>query len=1429
MAHNLFNTRQTFQTGDGKDGVFYSLPQLEKEGIAKTSKLPISIRIVLESVLRNFDEGKKVSESNVRALANWGAKAERTEEIPFVVARVILQDFTGVPLLVDLASMRSTVKSIGKNPSVIEPLVPVDLVIDHSVQVDYAGSDEAYQKNMEIEFERNAERYRFLKWGTQAFESFRVVPPGIGIVHQVNMEYLAKGVWQKDGVYYPDTLVGTDSHTTMINGLGIVAWGVGGIEAEAGMLGQPVYFLTPDVVGVNLKGTLNDGVTATDLVLSVTEMLRAAKVVGKFVEFHGEGARNLNATDRATIANMAPEYGATMGFFGVDEKTLDYFRATGRTDVEVETIRNYYTAQEMFGIPLEGEVDYTTVLDLDLSSIVPALAGPKRPQDRIELSNLSNKFSELFTTPVTEGGFGKTAEDATKRFATTINSTGHLPIYGQKTAVATAVDVGHGDVLIAAITSCTNTSNPSVMLAAGIVAKKAAERGMKVAPSVKTSLGPGSRVVTEYLEKTDLQKYLDEVGFNTVGYGCTTCIAEETPILQANGTAIPIEKMSQFGGENIFAPSENGKLNLAIQIEKMNQGVRECVSLVFQDGRELVCTPDHKILCADGNWVRADQLVLGKDRVIVGLEAPLDETNIDEFGYQLQAGRMLFTMDNPLERSKTLAFARIVGHLLNDGSISVGKQGRMNIGQAIDREVVLNDLELVTGKRPIANKYDDRKWSIVLPLELTEAIISLSGVRVGQRIHQPATLPNFVLEGSCPIAVVREFLGGMFGADGWSPMLHRQGKDENQSGLKAPAFSQSAKVEHTKDLRQMMEQMIVLLSRCGVNTEGAKIYEYPTRRSASSYSKAKDGSPRIEVRLQLPDGLSFIEKVGFRYCVDKMMRSSAAAVYWRTVSKINEQRLWMSNRLQEKRLESPKLSFSKVRAMVATELVQHETAVFPHYSLLEGHDRFDRLPQPTARKFKPLHRDSCGFPSPVELFKQLGVRDWFSTLEEKGVNTAKRYCVEKESLTLPTFSLQIIDRRPAGKRKVFDLFVNEIHAFVAGTIAVHNCIGNSGPLDAGIEKAITDNDLVACSVLSGNRNFEARVHQNIKANFLASPPLVVAFALAGTVTKDISTEPIGKDKDGNDVYLKDIWATTDEVAEVMQSAFDAETYRRLYSEFAEQNPLWNNIPSSVGGIYEWDDASTYIQNPPFFENFSMETGEFKDIKGARALAIFGDSVTTDHISPAGAIKPNSPAGKFLQEKGVEVKDFNSYGSRRGNDRVMLRGTFANVRIKNLMVSPKEGGLTLHQPSGNEEFIYDAAMKYKTEGIPTVIFGGQEYGTGSSRDWAAKGTYLMGVKAVITQSFERIHRSNLVGMGVLPLQFKGGDNAQSLNLDGTETFDLIGLEGEVKPRQDVTLRVTRQDGSTFDVTLTLRIDTPIEVEYYKGGGILQYVLRQLLSE
>jgi aconitate hydratase len=958
MTHNLFNTRQTFKTGNGQDGAFYSLPQLEKEGIAKVSKLPISIRIVLESVLRNFDEGKKISEEDVKNFANWGANADRNEEVPFVVARVILQDFTGVPLLVDLAAMRSAVERLGKDTGVIEPLVPVDLVIDHSVQVDYAGSEQAYQRNMEMEFKRNAQRYRFLKWGTQAFNGFRVVPPGIGIVHQVNLEYLAKGVFERDGVYFPDTLVGTDSHTTMINGLGIVGWGVGGIEAEAGMLGQPVYILTPDVVGVNLTGTLPQGATATDLVLRVTEMLREAKVVGKFVEFHGEGARALAATDRATIANMAPEYGATMGFFGVDEKTLEYYRATGRTDEHIETIKNYYTAQEMFGIPLKGEVDYTNVLELDLASITPAVAGPKRPQDRIELDNLKNKFEELFTKPVAESGFGKTAEDLERSFGVTIgahladvavgggsqNSTGiPLPVINNTNTEntntwtetemvnnrptpdrvenpsenqvdgPTTASIGHGDVLIAAITSCTNTSNPSVMLAAGILAKKAVEKGMKVPAYVKTSLAPGSRVVTDYLEKTGLQEYLDELGFDLVGYGCTTCI------------------------------------------------------------------------------------------------------------------------------------------------------------------------------------------------------------------------------------------------------------------------------------------------------------------------------------------------------------------------------------------------------------------------------------------------------------------------------------------------------------------------------------GNSGPLDPSIEDAIVENDLVAASVLSGNRNFEARVHQNIKANFLMSPPLVVAFALAGSVTKDLATEPIAQDKDGNDVYLKDIWASLDEVKEVMQTAFDPEIFRKLYGDFADKNPLWNEIPSTAGQVYEWDENSTYIQDPPYFEGFTMEVGKFSNIKGARPLAIFGNSVTTDHISPAGAIKPSSPAGLYLQENGVEPKDFNSYGSRRGNDRVMLRGTFANVRIKNLLVSPKEGGFTKFQPSGEEMTIYDAAMKYKENNTPLVIITGQEYGTGSSRDWAAKGTALMGVKAVVAESYERIHRSNLIGMGVLPLQFKEGESAQTYNLDGSETFDIVGLEeSEVTPRQNVTLKINRANGESEEAQLTLRIDTPIEVEYYKHGGILPYVLRELLS-
>ena len=957
--HNLFNSLQTFSYGSGRTSKFYSLPQLEQAGVGPVSKLPVSIRIVLESVLRNVD-GARITEEDVRTMANWKPTAERTAEIPFIVARIVLQDFTGVPLLVDLAAMRSAVARIGKDADIIEPLVPVDLVIDHSVQVDFSEVPNALQLNMEMEFKRNQARYQFLKWGMQAFHGFSVVPPGIGIVHQVNLEYLAKGVLEKDGITYPDTLVGTDSHTTMINGLGIVGWGVGGIEAEAGMLGQPVYFLTPDVVGVHLSGALPPGVTATDLVLTLTEILRKAKVVGKFVEFHGEGAASLSVTDRATIGNMAPEYGATMGYFPVDEETCRYFLNTGRSEEHVDAIRQYFNAQGLFGMPRKGEIEYSTLLEMDLATVQPSVAGPKRPQDRIDLPAVKAKFHELLHKPLSENGYNKPEAEDDKRFFVKTGMNGDtedLPLHGggeqdpDTAPIARAnhvsaantntdtevemmqnrptpdrvdevvpgefwqavVGLRHGDVVIAAITSCTNTSNPSVMLAAGLVAKKAVEKGLTVRPAVKTSLAPGSRVVTEYLEKTGLQPYLDELGFQVVGYGCTTCI------------------------------------------------------------------------------------------------------------------------------------------------------------------------------------------------------------------------------------------------------------------------------------------------------------------------------------------------------------------------------------------------------------------------------------------------------------------------------------------------------------------------------------GNSGPLEPHLEEAVTSNDLVVASVLSGNRNFEARVHQNVKANFLMSPPLVVAFALAGRVDIDMSSEPLSNGKDGQPVYLRDLWPSAEEVGQMLQAATDPETYRRLYRDFASQNPMWAEIPGSTGKVYDWDPHSTYIQEPPYFEKFRMEPETTHDIWKARALAIFGDSVTTDHISPAGAIKPASPAGLYLQERGVAVEDFNSYGSRRGNDRVMVRGTFANVRIKNLMVPGVEGGVTIHQPDGERLSIYDASMRYQAAGVPLVIFAGNEYGTGSSRDWAAKGTRLLGVQAVIAQSFERIHRSNLVGMGVLPCQFKEGVSAQTLPLDGTETYELLGLEEGIRPRQEVTLIIHRADGTTEEVPVTLRIDTPIEVEYYLHGGILPYVLRQLLRQ
>lgn len=900
------NTYKEFPVTNEKKGHFYSIPDLGKELGLDLSRLPVSIRIVLESVLRNCD-GKKITEEHVRQLANWKPNEERTNEIPFVVARVILQDFTGIPLLVDLAAMRNVAVKTGKNPKKIEPLVPVDLVVDHSVQIDYFRQDNALDLNMKLEFDRNRERYQFMKWGMQAFDTFGVVPPGFGIVHQVNMEYLARGVHKRNDaglgeVYYPDTLVGTDSHTTMINGVGVVGWGVGGIEAEAGMLGQPVYFLTPDVIGTNLTGKLREGCTATDLVLTITELLRKEKVVGKFVEFFGEGAASLSATDRATIANMAPEYGATIGFFPVDEATISYFKNTGRTDEEVSALESYFRAQGMFGIPKAGQIDYTRVVNLDLGSVTASVAGPRRPQDRIELGNLKKRFTELFSAPVKDGGFNKKPADLEASYVNSDN-----------------VELKNGDILIAAITSCTNTSNPAVLLAAGLLAKKAVEAGLQVSPRIKTSLAPGSRIVTNYLEKAGLLPYLEKLGFNVAAYGCTTCI------------------------------------------------------------------------------------------------------------------------------------------------------------------------------------------------------------------------------------------------------------------------------------------------------------------------------------------------------------------------------------------------------------------------------------------------------------------------------------------------------------------------------------GNAGDLTPAMNEAIVKNDVVAAAVLSGNRNFEARIHPNIRANFLASPPLVVAYAIAGNVTRDLTTEPLGKGKDGKDIYLSDIWPTSHEVAALVPLALDAASFRKNYSDIkTAPGELWQKIAGfATGDVYDWPQ-STYIAEPPFFSDFSMEPNAASaNISGARALALFGDSITTDHISPAGSIQEKSPAGQWLLEHGISKANFNSFGSRRGNHEVMMRGTFGNVRIKNQMLpagpdgSRREGGYTLYQPGGEETSIFDAAMRYQKEKVPTIVIGGEEYGTGSSRDWAAKGTQLLGVKAVIARSFERIHRSNLVGMAVLPLQFTGSDSAESLGLKGDETFDLQGLD-DIVPLQDVTLVIHRADGSSQNVPLLLRIDTPIEVDYYRHGGILPYVLRQLLA-
>jgi aconitate hydratase len=892
---DYFNARETLETKHGKFS-YYRLGALEQAGLTNLAKLPFSIRSVLEAALRGCNE-REITQGDVKNIAAWKPGGERPG-IPFLPARVLMQDFTGVPAVVDLAAIRSAVARLGGDPQQVNPVVPVDLVIDHSVQVDFFASPEALQRNTEIEFQRNRERYEFLKWGQQAFSNFRVVPPMTGIVHQVNLEYLAQVVVEQDGVLYPDTLVGTDSHTTMINGLGVVGWGVGGIEAEAVMLGQAMDMLLPDVVGFKLHGRLSEGVTATDLVLTVTQILRAKGVVSKFVEFYGPGLESMTLPDRATIANMSPEYGATMGFFPVDTETLRYMRFTGRPEEVVERTEAYLRAQGLFRDESTPDPEFSDTLELDLGSVVSSLAGPKRPQDRVPLTEMKQTFQAALKAPVRERGFA--LSDAALERVGRVGTNGG------------SVEIGHGAVVIAAITSCTNTSNPSVLVAAGLVAKKAVEKGLKVPPQVKTSLAPGSRVVTDYLTKAGLIEPLSKLGFNVVAYGCTTCI------------------------------------------------------------------------------------------------------------------------------------------------------------------------------------------------------------------------------------------------------------------------------------------------------------------------------------------------------------------------------------------------------------------------------------------------------------------------------------------------------------------------------------GNSGPLPGEVAKAVTGNDLVAAAVISGNRNFEGRVHPLVKANFLASPPLVVAYALAGTVDIDLLTEPLGTGADGGDVFLKDIWPSSQEVAQAVGANITSEMYRSRYADVFSGSEMWNAIEVSGGDLYPWDEASTYIQHPPFFQEVTRDIAAIEDIKGARVLGMFGDSITTDHISPAGSIAADSPAGKYLRERGVQQRDFNSYGSRRGNDQVMARGTFANIRLKNQLVAPKEGNWTKHMPSGEVLPIFDAAMRYKEQGVPVIVIAGKEYGTGSSRDWAAKGPLLQGVKAVIAESFERIHRSNLLGMGVLPLGFVDGQNAESLGLKGDEVYDIECLRNDLPPRGRVNVRVHRPNGRVDLFEAEALLNTEVEVEYYRNGGILHSVLRKMVK-
>jgi aconitase A len=1400
-----FKARSTLNVGANT----YEILSLQALKSRNVDRLPFSLKILLENLLR-FEDGVNVTRNDIDALLDWEPKASPSHEIAFTPARVIMQDFTGVPCIVDLAAMREAIVRLGGDAQRVNPLAPAELVIDHSVQVDEYGTPDSLKHNNEIEFIRNGERYMFLRWGQTAFSNFKVVPPNTGIVHQVNIERLARVIFADDAggkrLAYPDTLVGTDSHTTMVNGLGVLGWGVGGIEAEAAMLGQPVTMLIPQVIGFKLSGSLPPGTTATDLVLTVTEALRKKGVVDKFVEFFGDGLSGLPVADRATIANMSPEFGSTCAIFPIDEETIRYLELTGRPADQLALVEAYAKAQGLWRVNGAPAAAYTDVVELDLSTVEPSLAGPKRPQDRVPLRKAKTVY---------ESSVKKMAEERAQKNPKASGS-------AQATVAGKTFEVKDGAVLIAAITSCTNTSNPAVLIAAGLLARNAVARGLTSKPWVKTSLAPGSRVVTDYLQKANLLGDLEALGFYTVGYGCTTCIAAGTPVLLANGTARAIESMPDAGGSVVFAPDGARRLARAVQREMLIQGERECVTLVMQDGRTLTCTPDHQILCADGSWVRADRLTPGESRVITALEAPLDETGADEAAYRLPAGDRTFSMQTEPDRQCTLALARLVGHLLSDGSISRRGQARMNVGQALDREAVLGDVELLCGKRPKARAYDERKWSIVLPRELTLAILSLGGVRVGRRIEQAPALPDFVLGADCPVAVVREFLAGLFGADGHAPVMHYFGAGEDEASLEPPAYSQSAKPEFVEATKSMMNDIIALLVRCGVKARGATVREYATRRSASTYPAPRDGVPRREVRLELPEGLSFIQRVGYRYCVDKSLRASAAAVYWRTIDSINRQRLWMADRIEALHGHSAS-TFRETRALAGAESSQIETPVFAHYSLLEGHDRFSRLPSEETRRFRPLHRDSCDFPSPAELFREIGARDWFAGASARP-GQAERYCAEKDASSLPTLSLLVVDRRSAGKRAVYDLAVNDLHAFSAGTVGVHNCIGNSGPLKPEISEAVKTGDVVACSVLSGNRNFEGRVHPEIKMNFLASPPLVVAYALAGSLDIDITTEPLGQDKSGKPVYLKDIWPSAKEVAAAIASAVDSGMFKKGYANVFTGDANWSAIKTPAGKIYAWDGKSTYVKNPPYFDGMTMTPAAVGDIQGARALAVLGDSVTTDHISPAGNISKSSPAAKYLMAQGVQAVDFNSYGARRGNHEVMMRGTFANIRLRNLLVPGTEGGVTVHIPSGEQLSIFDAAVKYKASGTPLVILAGKEYGTGSSRDWAAKGTMLLGVKAVIAETFERIHRSNLIGMGVLPLQFKDGQTAQSLGLTGKETFEIAGLnKGAAKT---VKVVAKADDGKTTEFLVRVRIDTPKELEYYQHGGILHYVLRQL---